>query len=103
MRPPFRAEIVIAIHSNLVYALMGMLKKRKLRVPQDIAVISMEDGPGFDLMISPVTCLKKPLPGIAIKAANMIWTEIKNSGNNKFKRQINVTPELVVRNSCGSV
>jgi DNA-binding LacI/PurR family transcriptional regulator len=40
---------------------------------------------------------------MAIKAANMIWTEIKNSGKGKFKRQITVTPELIIRNSCGNV
>jgi LacI family transcriptional regulator len=103
LRPPFRAELVIVLHSYLVYPLMTHFRRRKLRVPQDIALISMEEGEGFDHLISPVTCLRKPLPGMAIKAANMIWTEIKNSGKGKFKRQINVTPELVIRNSCGNV
>jgi DNA-binding LacI/PurR family transcriptional regulator len=102
-RPPFRAEIVIVLHSYLVYPLMTHFQKRKMRVPQDMALISMEEGAGFDQISSPVTCLRKPLPGIAIKAANMIWTEIKNSGKGKFKRQITVTPELIIRNSCGNV
>jgi LacI family transcriptional regulator len=103
LRPPFRAELVIVLHSYLVYPLMTHFRRRKLRVPQDIALISMEEGEGFDHFISPVTCLRKPLPGMAIKAANMIWTEIKNSGKGKFKRQINVTPELIIRNSCGNI
>ncbi len=103
LRPPFRAELVITLHSYIVYPLMTHFRKRKLRVPQDISLISMEEGPGFDHMVSPITCLRKPLPGMAIKAANMIWTEIKNSGKGKFKRQINITPELIVRNSCGNI
>ena len=78
-------------------------KQEKLRVPQDVALISMEDGIGFDLMFTPVTCLKKPLPGLAIKAANMIWSEVKNRGKGKFKRQVNISPGLVVRNSCGTI
>ena len=61
----------------------------------------MEEGIGFDLMYSPVTCLRKPLPGMSVKVANMIWSEVKNSGKGKFKRQVNISPELVVRNSCG--
>jgi hypothetical protein len=32
----------------------------------------MEDGIGFDLMFSPVTCLRKQLPAMALKIANMI-------------------------------
>lgn len=103
LRPPFRAEVIIALHSRLVYLVMNLLQNRKLRVPQDIALISMEEGTGFNLLYSPVTCLRKPLAGMAIKSANMIWTEIKNSGKGKYKRQVNLAPELVVRNSCGTI
>jgi DNA-binding LacI/PurR family transcriptional regulator len=103
VRPPFRAEIIIVLHSRLVYPVMNLLRNRKLRVPQDIALISVEEGTGFDLLYTPVTCLRKPLAAMAIKSANMIWTEIKNSGKGKYKRQVNIPPELVVRNSCGTI
>jgi len=103
MRPPFRADIMIILHSELVYQVMTLLRKKKIRVPQDIAIISLEEGIGFDLLYSPVTCLRKPLTGMALKVANMIWTEVKNSGKSKYKRQVNIMPELVVRNSCGNM
>lgn len=103
MRPPFRAEIMIILQAELVYPVMTVLNRKKLRVPQDIALISMEEGPGFDLMFSPVSCLRKPLPSMALKVANMLWLEVKNSGRSKYKRQVNITPELVVRNSCGTI
>jgi DNA-binding LacI/PurR family transcriptional regulator len=103
LRPPFRAELIITLHSSLVYPIMTHFTKKKLRVPQDMALISIEEGVGFDHIESPVTCLRRPLQGMAIKAANMIWTEIKNSGKGKFKRQINITPELIIRNSCGNI
>ena len=63
----------------------------------------MEEGVGFDLMFSPVTCLRKPLANISVKVVNMIWSEVKNSGKGKFKRQVNITPELVIRSSCGTI
>ncbi|HOF20684.1 MAG TPA: substrate-binding domain-containing protein, partial [Bacteroidales bacterium] len=103
LRPPFRADIILVMHAELVYPVMSMLRHKKLRVPQDIALISMEDGPGFDLMFTPVTCLKKPVSGLALKAANMIWSEIKNAGKGKFKRQVNLPPSLEMRNSCGTL
>jgi len=28
---------------------------------------------------------------------------VKNSGKGKFKRQVNISPELIVRNSCGTL
>ncbi len=103
MRPPFSAEILIVMNAGLVYPVMSLLRKRNLRVPQDIALISIEEGIGFDLMFSPVTALKKQLSGMSVKVANMIWSEIKNSGKGKFKRQVTIPPELIIRNSCGSI
>ena len=103
LRPPFRADVMVIMNASLVYPIMTLLRRKKLRVPQDIAVVSMEEGTGFDLMFSPVTCLRKPLSGISTKVANMIWSEVKNSGKGKFKRQVNISPELVVRNSCGTI
>ncbi len=103
IRPPYRADAIIVMTASLVYPIMAFLRKKKLRVPQDIAVISMEEGPGFDLMFSPVTCLRKPLSGMSTKVANMIWSEVKNSGKGKFKRQVNLSPELIIRSSCGTI
>ena len=103
LRPPFRADAIIVLQADLVYPIMALLRKKKLRVPQDIALVAMEEGTGFDLMYTPVTCLRKPLPAIAIKAANMIWSEIKNAGKGKYKRQVNIPPELIIRNSCGKL
>ncbi len=103
LRPPYRADVMIIMNAGLVYPVMSLLRRKKLRVPQDIAVVSMEEGTGFDLMFSPVTCLRKPLSGMSTKVANMIWSEVKNSGKGKFKRQVNISPELVVRNSCGTI
>lgn len=103
LRPPYRADAMIIMRASLVYPVMSLLQKKKLRVPQDIAVLSMEEGAGFDLMYSPVTCLRKPFSAMAAKVANMIWSEVKNSGKGKYKRQVNIIPELIIRSSCGSI
>lgn len=103
LRPPYRADVMIVMNAGLVYPLMALLRRKKIRIPQDIAIISMEDGIGFDLMFSPVTSLKKQIAGMAVKVANMMWSEVKNSGKGKFKRQVSIPPELVIRNSCGTI
>lgn len=102
LRPPFSTQILIVIHADHVYPVMASLQKRKIRVPQDIALVSMEEGLGFDLLHSPVTSIKKPLSGLALKVANMIWSEVKNYGKGKYKRQVNLNPELIIRRSCGT-
>ena len=100
LRSPYSAEILIVLHADLVYNIILTLQNKKMRIPQDVAIISMEEGIGFDLIQSPVTCLRKPVERMALKVANMLWSEVKNSGKSKFKRQITMTPELITRNSC---
>jgi DNA-binding LacI/PurR family transcriptional regulator len=103
LRPPYRIDIIVTLHAELVYPVMAALQKKRIRIPQDMALVSMEEGIGFDLLNSPVTSLKKPLSGMALKTANMIWTEVKNAGRGKYKRQVAIAPELVVRKSCGTL
>jgi len=102
LRPPHRTDAIIAVTPELVFPLFMALKEKNIRVPNDVAIVSMEDGIGFDLLTTPVTRLRRPLSGMALKTANTIWSEIKNQGKSKYKRQVNLTPELVVRSSCGS-
>lgn len=102
-RPPYRTDVMVVIHSENVYPLMASLQQHKIRIPQDVALVSLEEGIGFDLIHPPVTALRRPLPAMALKVANMIWSEVKNSGKGKYRRQVNLAPDLVIRNSCGSL
>jgi LacI family transcriptional regulator len=102
-RPPYRTDVLVVVHSEDVYPIMTALQKHKIRIPQDVALVSLEEGLGFDLIHPSVTALRKPLAAMALKVANMVWSEVKNAGKGKYRRQVNMVPELVVGNSCGSM
>lgn len=102
-RPPLSAQLIITMNASLVNPLMSALGKRKIRIPQDVALLSFEDGSGFAFLHPAVTALRKPVAGLALKASNMIWSEVKNAGKGKYRRQVSLNPELVIRKSCGSV
>jgi LacI family transcriptional regulator len=103
LRPPYSSEIMIVPTADMVYSVLSAFRRKKIRIPQDIALISMEEGIGFDLIHPSITCLRKPMAGMALKVANMMWTEVKNAGKSKYKRQVNISPELVIRQSCGTI
>jgi len=102
LRPPHRSDAIIVLNSALVFPLYLALQEKNIRIPQDVALVSMEDGIGFDLLTTPVTRLRRPLPAMSLKVANIISSEVKNQGKSKYKRQVNMSPELLVRSSCGS-
>lgn len=103
LRPPHKTELFVVTEAKLVYPVMDYLIRNNVRLPQDVALVSLEDGIGFDLFATPVTRIKRQVPELASKASKMIWTEIKNSGKSKFKRAVNIAPELVVGRSCGTI
>lgn len=102
LRPPHRSDAIIVLNSPLVFPLYLALQAKNIRIPQDVALVSMEDGIGFDLLTTPVTRLRRPLAAMSLKVANIIWSEVKNQGKSKYKRQVNMAPELLIRSSCGS-
>jgi len=102
LRPPHRSDAIMVINSPLVFPLYQALQEKNIRIPQDVALVSMEDGIGFDLIGTPVTRLRRPLAAMSLKVANIVWSEVKNQGKSKYKRQVNMSPELVIRSSCGS-
>jgi len=102
LRPPHRCDAIVVVNSELVFPLFTALKSKNFRIPQDIALVSMEDGIGFDLITTPVTRLRRPLSGMSLKVANILWSEIKNNGKSKYKRQVSLPPELLIKSSCGS-
>src|SRR5665647_762189 len=48
LRPPHRSDAIIVINSPLVFPLYLSLQEKNIRIPQDVALVSMEDGIGFD-------------------------------------------------------
>jgi len=103
LRPPHRIELFLVTEVALLHSLFRYFAKKTRRIPQDFAVISLEDGPGLDLIHPPVTTLRKAYPAMAIKASNILWSEIKNSGKSKYKRQVTIPPDLIKRASCGNI
>jgi len=103
LRPPEASQLFVVKHSELVYPLLSLLKKKRIRVPSDIALIAMDNGAGFSLLDPPVTRINRKYASLAAKTSQLLWSEVKNNGRSKYKRSVKITPELIVEKSCGSV
>ncbi|MEE4115015.1 MAG: LacI family DNA-binding transcriptional regulator [Marinilabiliaceae bacterium] len=101
--PPDAVRLLIVVESMLVYPMIEAVRKLKLRIPGDVALVSMENGIGFDLMETSVTRLKRDIASMASKTVSILWTEIKNSGKSKYKRTVSLAPDLIVGRSCGQL
>ncbi|HDZ40739.1 MAG TPA: LacI family transcriptional regulator [Bacteroidetes bacterium] len=103
LRPPLASQMFIVKHSEYVYPLLSFLKTRNIRIPGDVALLSMDAGIGFGLIDPPVTRINRKYAQLALKTSQMLWSEIKNNGKGKYKRSVKISPVLIVEKSCGTV
>jgi DNA-binding LacI/PurR family transcriptional regulator len=79
---------------------LPVLAKQKLRIPQDMALIGLDDIDAAPYLPSPMTTVKQPIEELATKALELLLKRITNPKHAKICK-IALSTELVVRESCG--
>ncbi len=80
--------------------LLDHLKKRGVRVPRDMAVVSYDDIPLFDRIRPALTTVRQNNTALGAAAVELLDCQIR--GRTPPRRRIWVPTELVVRASCGA-
>ena len=70
-----------------------------IRVPDDLAVVGFDDLPSSAFTIPPLTTVRQPIYDKGEQAANLIIDRIE--GKTDEVVHVQLSPELVVRKSCG--
>jgi LacI family transcriptional regulator len=79
---------------------LAAIRERGLRVPDDIAVISVDNPPWAELLAPPLTVLAQPIRAMATRAVDLL---IRRISGERFAVARDVYPlELIVRRSCGT-
>jgi len=88
--------------SNAVMALgvLKALRKRGLKVPEDIALVSFDNLDFTEAVEPPLTTLSKLEKKIGYTAAELLFNRIKEKGSGEVQ-EVYLEPELCIRQSCG--
>jgi len=71
-----------------------------IRVPEDLAIVTFDEGEALDLFYSPVTFVRQPILDMGKAAVRVLLEQIKDA-----KKEIDticMDTELVIRKSCGN-
>jgi len=79
---------------------VAAIREKKLRVPEDIAVVGFDDLPVAFYNCPPLTTVHIPVPQLARQASEYLIKML--SGNPITKEQIILDTHLVIRGSCGA-
>jgi LacI family transcriptional regulator len=95
-RPP---TAVVVANNHMTIGVMGGLRDRGMRVPDDIALVAFDDFPWADLFHPRLTVIAQPTQSIAGEALRMTLARIGDSSRPAEK--LVLQPTFVHRESCG--
>lgn len=91
----FFATNTLAIHG------LKYINELNLKVPDNVTIVSFDQGEAFDFYYCPLTYVKQPLVALGENAVRILVEQIANPEIKEQKKYLNA--ELVVRESCSRV
>ena len=95
---PERPEAIVCANDYMAIALITELKKRGIRVPDDIAVSGYDGTTEGSEMIPRLTTITRERKDIAQKSLSLILDILDG---HKFNDKVHITPSLICCHSCG--
>ncbi len=92
---------VIVSNNLMTVGVLRALRGRGARVPEDVAVVAIDDPFWAELVEPPLTALAQPVRRMADSAINLLFERIE--GTRAIAKCIVFSFELRVRRSCGAV
>ncbi len=98
LKPPPTA--IFAVDDLMALGAYKAIKEKKLRIPEDIAVVGFNDDPLASVIEPNLTTVRIPIYEMGVAASKMIIALLQNQ--EVFPAQKILSSELIIRDSCGS-
>jgi DNA-binding LacI/PurR family transcriptional regulator len=100
LRSEFAVSALVVANNLMTLGALAAIRECGLRVPDDIAVISVDNPPWAELLAPPLTVLAQPIRAMATRAVELLTRRIRGE---RFPVARDVYPlDLIVRRSCGT-
>lgn len=98
---PDPVTAIVCVNDLTALGVLRGLRRRGLRVPDDMSVVGYDDVEFAAVLTTPLTSVRQPRYQIGRAAAELLLAEARNP--NHQHEQVLFQPELVVRDSSGPV
>ena len=98
---PLQIDALFFATNSLAVVGLKEINKLKIKVPEELAIISFDESDAFDFFYSPVSYVSQSLTDIGKEAVKLVINRLHNKS--KKNTDVIVEAKLIVRESCGSV
>ena len=95
-----RPTALVVANNLMTLGAIRALRRARLRIPEDIAVVGVDDPPWGDLIDPPLTTVAQPVRRMAQTAMQLVLERVES--RRVETRRVVLPLELRVRRSCGS-
>jgi len=97
-----RPTAIFAFNDLIAMGCLKALKEKGLKVPDDMAVVGFDDIEFAPFLEVPLTTVRIPEYEVGEIAVKLLFERIDSGRMNGKYRKVCLSPELVIRKSCGS-
>lgn len=92
-------DAIFAFSTTIMLGALSAIKECKLKIPEDIGIISYDNNNFLDYLDPAITRIEQPVQQIGIKAAEIL-INLMEYKDDTTKKQILIKPSIIERNSC---
>lgn len=92
-------DAIFTISDQNLEGALKAIHRMKLRIPEDIALLSFSDGPLTEILNPSVSCIKHSGYQVGNKAANLLYHRIQNKDADLVPISQTIETELIIRDS----
>jgi DNA-binding LacI/PurR family transcriptional regulator len=95
-------EAIFVTNEVMTTGALLALREKKVRIPDDIAIVGFDDPVWAPLIEPPLTSVRQPSYSIGTIASQTLLQKIANRGRGRpAHEEIVLKPKLIIRESCG--
>jgi LacI family transcriptional regulator, kdg operon repressor len=93
-------KALLAGNDIVLIEILKYMKEHDLKIPEDIAIIGIDEVPFASFFTPPITTVAQPAIEMANQAVDLLLDQIKNDKEEKETSLIRMKPNLLERSSC---
>lgn len=96
-----RPTAIFAFSNTIAMGCIKALKEDKIRIPDDISLITFDENPYLNYISPPLTCIEQPVEYICETAVRILFSNIL--GQNNDIKQIFLKTNLIIKESVKNI
>lgn len=90
---------IFTFSNTIAMGCLKALREEHLKIPDDISLITFDDHPFLDFLITPLSCVVQPESDIAKLATKFLFSILNNKEQETEPQQVLLKPTIKIRNS----